>query len=260
MRDLIKLFFLLTFILACEAAIAEEDSDFTVVPGMDLAFKQSSLKTIFNGVPDDNALKPSYMTIIPSILLAYGKLYGALSYDTPVTEYHEIIRQQNPSDFVYSDRSYFRQETTLTLGYRILPVLSLFTGNIRGETKIRANDVRYNGTTSSPEPNDISFVTRGYFAGLSTSRSFDGKGTLAFSAAYTALDGEFTRGDQKGKVETFKSQSASGYSTSVSWTGQMSDAVFYQVGYRYARYFYDFGIIKIEEPVQGLTFGLRKYF
>ena len=260
MRNLVKIFCIATLTFTSGFALAAEDSDFTVVPGIDLAFKQSSLHTVFNGVPEENSLRPSYMTVIPSILLAYGKFYSQLSFDTPLSEYHEILRTQDGSNFVYKDRSYLRQETTLTLGYRVLPALSFFAGAIRGETKVRAVDTRYNGSTTKVEPNDISFVTRGYFAGLSTSRSFESKGTLALSAAYTTLSGELFQGNHKGEESTFKSNSASGYSTSLSWSGQMSDSVIYQVGYRYAKYFYDFSVIQIVEPVQGVSFGLRKYF
>jgi len=263
MGNFIRLYFAVAVVLLSGLAIAaEDDSELTVVPGIDLAFKQSSLNLILKGVAQDNAIKPNYTTIIPSLLVAHGKLYGMLSYDTPLTEYHETIREQKVGEFQYSDRSYLRQESTVTMGYRVLPVLGLFAGFIKGETYIRANDVKYNGTTSTPEPNDISFVMRGYFTGLSSSRSFEGKGTLAISAAYTKLDGVFTRGDQKGNVETFYSQSASGYSTSLSWTGQMNGSMFYQVGLRYSRYLYDFGvgILQIDEPVKGLSFGVRNYF
>ena len=260
MRDFIKMFFVTSILLLSSIAIAEEESELTVVPGIDLAFKQSSLNTVMKGQPEEGSLRPVYTTVIPSLLLSYGKFYSALSYDTPLTEYHEVLKQQKSADFVYSDRSYLRQEATFTLGYRVLPVLSIFGGAIRGETKVRVVDSRYDGTTVKVEPNDISFVTRGYFLGLSTSRNFEGKGALSLSAAYTLLSGELVRGDFKGVEETFQSNSANGYSTSLSWTGQMSDSVIYQIGYRYAKYYYDFGIIQIVEPVQGLTFGLRKYF
>lgn len=260
MRDFIKIFILATFILTCGAAVAEEGSDFIVVPGIDLAFKQSSLNVVLkNGTANEN-LRPSYITIIPSVLMAYGKLYAALSYDTPLTEHHEISTKKEGGDYLFEDRSYLREEATLTLGYRVLPALSLFTGYIRGESKLRFHKLKYNGTTTTPEASDVYFTTRGYFAGLSTSRNFEGKGTLALSAAYTSLNGTFTDSSSKGRVESSNSLSASGYSTGVSWSGELSDSFFYQVGYRYAKYYYDFVTTQIEEPVKGLTFGIRKYF
>lgn len=261
MRYIARICISVTAILTGGAVAAAEDSGLTVVPALDFGFKNSSLEISANGGPYTSVYKPNYITLIPSLSMAYGRFYGALSYDTPLTEYHTSSggNQAAPS---YSDNTYSREETTLTLGYRLLPALNVFGGYISGETKMRSIDYQYVGTVWQPSPGDNSFDTKGYFAGVSTSHSFGDKGTLSLSAAYAIMDGTLV-GNYGNVSGTIKSDDASGYSTGLSWTGPMGESVFYRVGFRYARYSYKFQTqvsLKIQEPVQGLTFGVSKYF
>ena len=263
MNQFVILLVSITVIFTNSIAVAADESNLTVVAGIDFGFKQSSLNVTDKDGPLPYTVNPHYITLIPSITLAYGKIYSSLSYDTPLTESHTTFNgKSNNNEPFYSDRAYLRQEATLTLGYRILPALNIFIGQIRGETKIRQVDYRLVAGPPSawrPEPKDIGFEATGNFAGFSSSYSFDGKGTLSFSAAYAGLTARKIDTDDKGPIAA-KSQPANGYSTSLSWSGPMSDSVFYNVGYRYARYFYNFDELTIEEPIRGWTFGLRKYF
>jgi len=263
MRNFTKGLILSLFILAngIAIAIAAEDTGLTVVPGIDFGFKHSTQYIVMNGSPLPYTNNPNYITLIPSLSISYGKLYGAISLDTPITESHTTYNSQSPQSF-YSDRAYLRQETLLTLGYRLIPALSIFTGYMNGETKVRQVDYNYDvpSTTWKPDPREINFTGTGYFAGLSTNYNFEGKGTIALSAAYANLQGSQTSISGLQGETTVKSQNASGYSTSLSWSGPMSESVFYQIGYRYAKYTYNFSNLTIEEPVRGWTFGLRKYF
>jgi hypothetical protein len=138
--------------------------------------------------------------------------------------------------------------------------LSVFAGYIQSETKIRQANYRYVAGKWEPNPKDIFFEMSGYFSGLSVNHNFDGRGTLSLSAAYAKLAGSQTTSDGINDATPMKTQSASGYSTSLSWSGPMSESVFYQIGYRYARYFYYYSNNTTEEPVRGLTIGIRKYF
>lgn len=268
MRDFAKILITVAAMSTSGVVVAAEGSGLTVVPALDFGFKQSSMNISANGSPYTSAYKPSYITLIPSLSMAYGQFYGALSYDTPLTEYHTSSSAAGssasyPSGTAYSDNAYSRQETTLTLGYRVLPALNVFAGHIKGVTQMRSIDYQYGGTTIlQPYPGELSFNTQGYFAGVSTSHSYGDKGTIALSVAYAWMEGTL---DSKyaNVAGSVKSQDASGYSTSLSWIGPMVDSVFYHVGIRYARYYYKFqtqASMKIEEPVQGLTFGVSKYF
>lgn len=263
MRNSIKVFIFATAMLINCISIAAEESGLTVVPGIDFGFKQSSLiVTDKNTGPVPYTVSPSYTTLITSLALAYGKFYGSFSYDTPLSASNDTysLNKNNPPE--YLDKSYFRQESTLTLGYRLIPALNVFAGYIQSETKIRQANYRYDTVAKKwePTPRDIFFEMSGYFSGLSANHSFEGKGTLSLSAAYAQLSGSQTTSDGLSAATPMKTQSASGYSTSLSWSGPMSESVFYQIGYRYARYFYYYSDITTEEPVRGLTFGVRKYF
>jgi hypothetical protein len=267
MRDIASVFVLVTSILSSGVVVAADNSGLTVVPTLDFGFKQSSMNFSANGSSYISAYKPSYVTLIPSLTMAYGQFYGAVSYDTPLTEYHTSSSTAGPSastptGIAYSDNIYSRQETTFTLGYRVLPALNVFAGHIKGVTRMRNIDYQYSGGNLYPYPGDDTFNTQGYFAGVSTSHNFAEKGTLALSFAYASMDGilESKYANVTGSV---KSQDASGYSTSLSWTGPLGDSFFYRVGFRYAIYTYKFqtqASMKIQEPVQGLTFGVSKYF
>ena len=139
------------------AALAAEDSSLTVVPSIDYGFKQSSLNFSVNGGPYTSLYKPGYVTFIPSLAVGYGRFYGALSYDTPLTEFH-TSSGGDPSAPAYSDYSYSREETTLTLGYRVLPSLNVFGGYTNGETKLRTIDYTYSAGSWSPAPDRKSVV------------------------------------------------------------------------------------------------------
>lgn len=261
MRILLKLSITIAVIITSSLVNAAEDSGLTVVPGIDFGFKQSGNYVTANGSPLPYTVSPNYLTLISSIAIAYGKVYVSMSYDTPLTESHTVFNVPDAKpDPMYSDRAYNRNETTLTLGYRLLPALSVFTGYLKGESKIRQVDYKYVSGVWKPEPKEIAFDGAGYFAGLSTNYSFDSKGTIALSAAYASMEGTQTTLDGLQNPMILKSQSASGYSTSLSWSGPMSESVFYQLGFRYAKYTYNFTNLTIEEPVRGFTFGVRKYF
>jgi hypothetical protein len=127
---------------------------------------------------------------------------------------------------------------------------------------MRSVDYQYVAGALQPYPGDISFNTNGYFGGVSTSHSFGDKGAVSLSVAYAKMNG--TIDSKFSNVSgTIQSQNASGYSTNLSWSGPMGESMFYRVGLRYAKYYYQFqsqASMKVEEPVQGLTFGVSKYF
>lgn len=261
MRNFLMVIITLTVTLTSGLANAAEDSGLTVVPGIDFGYKQSSLivsHKITGPVP--YTVSPTYITLITSLALAYGKFYGSFSYDTPLSESHDTFNLNKDNPPQYLDKSYSRQESTLTLGYRLIPALSVFAGYIQSETKIRQANYKFTLGKWEPTPKDIFFEMSGYFGGLSANHSFESKGTLSLSAAYAKLSGSQTTSDGLSDAIPEKTQSASGYSTSLSWSGPMSESVFYQIGYRYARYFYNYANFTTEEPVRGLTFGVRKYF
>jgi len=260
MRNFARMFILVAATLTNGVVVAAEDAGLTVAPAIDFGFKQSSMNISANGSPYTSAYKPSYITLIPSLSMTYGQFYGAVSYDTPLTEYHTSYGTSSATGIAYSDNTYSRQETTVALGYRLLPALSVFGGYLNGKSKMRSVD--YSGVPLQPYPGDISFNTNGYFAGVSTSHSYGDKGAIALSVAYAQMNG--TIDSKFSNVSgTIQSQNASGYSTNLSWSGPMGNSMFYRVGLRYAKYYYQFqsqASMKVEEPVQGLTFGVSKYF
>ena len=260
MRNIATALVAVTALLTSAVVVAAKDASLTIVPSLDFGFKQSNLKLSEDGAPFRSAFNPSYLTLIPTLVVAGGQFYAALSYDTPLTEYNTATVGDGVNSPAYTDHRYTRQETTLNLGYRLLPALSIFAGYLDGETQVHY--IEYTGNPLTPDPSFDIFKSEGYFAGVTTSRSFDGRGTLTLSAAYALLDASYVF-MSPAESASIKSQDASGYSTSLSWTGPMGDSVFYRIGYRYARYIYKFkneDSFKIEEPVRGLTFGVSKYF
>jgi len=247
-------------VLATPTAGADNQG-LSVSASLDLAFKQSRLDITVNGIPF-NAPKPRYTSVVPSLAIGYWRIYGVITADRPLSEAHNVESGDSNANANYAEYFYKREETTATLGFRVTSFLNVFAGYINGHTDETSTQYNYNGATWEPVPNNIQFNEDGLFAGLSLSHAFGNKGTLAFSAAYGVMDGELISksGNSAG---TTKVDEATGYSSSLMWTGELGESTYYRIGIRHANYHFKFqsqAALTLDEPVTGLVLGVSKFF
>jgi hypothetical protein len=271
-------------LLASVAASAAEQ--LTVAPGIDLSFKSSSFDFQIGGGSNGIRLKPNYTTLTPSLAMNYGRFYGVAAYEFTVNDWNsEGLEVNSPTDSTLTQETFERNETSLTLGYRVFegsrlfgPV-SIFGGYLRGTSGWHSLAFNDNAGVVSIEAISVDFKENGFFLGANYSHSIGNKGTLSVSAAYGALDGLFqdveTSGGGNSIYQDLFSKST-GLSAGVAWNGTIAGNMNYRVGMKYINYSFDVdkfedkidgsvitipsGQIKIKESIYSFYFGVVNYF
>jgi hypothetical protein len=256
--------FMAVGMLAASATVSAEDWNLTVAPSLDFAFKRSSYE--FSGSASGAfEAEPAYTSLIPSIAIGYGPIYGVLSYDTQMG----LWQSTESGGGTFQTNTYDRSEASLTLGYRVLRTVNVFVGYVSGNSN--QTQVIYSGSPVTPDPISYKFHEEGAYLGISYGHQFGDKGTLSMSAAYGKMDGRLEL-DSTGLVATFDS-SAPGFSASLGWSGPLTGSMVYRVGLKYTQYNFDISTatvgpivvpltnpIEIKESIMSFSMGIANYF
>lgn len=210
-------------------AAAQTDS-LTVVPAIDLAFKNNRYSFPSNG--PDFVFKSSFITLVPSVTVAYGSIYTTLNYDFTIADSERYITGSNANPH-FNIARYGRKDASVTLGYRLYPAVSIFTGYTQGKGTLLVS-----GTDST----EAFYVTRiydekGFYVGASYSHAFSERGALNLSAAYGSLDGLLS-GANDSSTDKIVSK-APGYSINLAWNQAVSKTLSYRIGVKYTTYTFE---------------------
>lgn len=210
-------------------AAAQTDS-FTIVPAIDLAFKNNRYSFPSNG--PDFVLKSAFTTLVPSVTFAYGSFYTSVNYDFTIADTEKYFSGTNV-DPEFTIIRYGRKDSSITLGYRLFPAVNIFTGYTQGKGTM---------LISSSDSISPSYATRiynenGFYVGVSYNHAFTDRGSLNLSAAYGSLDGQLT-GANESNVEDIVSK-APGYSINLAWNQAVSKTLSYRIGIKYTSYTFE---------------------
>ena len=200
--------------------------DFAVIPSA--GFQLKSLKfnqelTFPSGFQQDGELSVNLPVFQTGVTMVLDRFFVSLKYETDMvdTRGDSDIPYTNPQDpgtgvfYGTTSTQVERDDRVLSLGYSILPELSVFLGYTAGETTLTPDDeVDFslydsdnNGTVdtigiyavnAAQYHSNAGFTTykqryseQGFFLGSSYTLSFENAGNLTLSAAYAQLDGEY---------------------------------------------------------------------
>jgi len=211
--------------IACPAQA--DDRSWTVVPAIDVAFKNNSYSF---PTQIDVRLKSSFTTLVPSLTLAYGRFYGSVNYDFTIADSEKYLTG-TAADPEFTAVNYNRRDASATLGYRVFAGLNLFAGYTlgKGTLLLSGND----GAGAAYATTRV-YNEKGFFAGASYSHSFSEKGALNASAAYGSLDGLLTASSEADSIEILSK--APGYSLNLAWIQAASKTLSYRIGVKYTSY------------------------
>ena len=236
--------------------IAQEDSKLTIILSTDFGVSDIDF-------PAKLDQKLTYHVLTPGITFAYGDLYltgkhGFSLSDADVSEEEEI-------------GSADREDTDITVGYRINKHLSIFTGFHSGKSEIKF-------VPRDPEDNSDataftdSYEEEGIHVGTSYSFSLGEAGALSASVAYAKLDADntfnqniddVTEGDatQLDDVGGRVSGDSTGFSYGVRWTMSLTKKVFYAASFKVNDFKQDISIggreFEADETITHFTMGLN---
>jgi len=233
--------FLATVLFAVNGAATADDV--LVVGSLDFSYKELTL-TPGSGTPFTTTLS----NINPAATIAYKGFYASLGYDRSLgSQTTTEIRDNGLANSIDMSRS----DIVFTLGYRVFDFLNVFAGWLHGDTAAHTQGLR-NENFGGPDVlvysiQDISYIEQGPFAGVSLSHTFGNKGSLSFSVAYAALNGELTTSNSYVEVllapgagshfDYFVAQAdVQGLSYSLVWTGTLTGSMNYRVGAKYTSY------------------------
>jgi len=229
--------------LALFAQTASAESDLLVVGSLDFSYKELTL------TPGQNAPFTTTLTNInPAATMAYKGFYASLGYDRSLgSQSTTNIDNNGLATSIQMSRSDF----VVTLGYRAFDFLNIFAGWLHGDTGAHTEGLRKERPGGADllvySIQDISYIEQGPFAGVSLSYGFANKGSLAFSIAYAALQGDLTiaheykdlaTGPDTGKYSEYNVSKADvqGLSYSLIWTGTLTGSMNYRVGAKFTSY------------------------
>lgn len=250
--------------MAASAMVSAADWNLTVAPSLDFAFKRSTYE--FTGAAAGAfSAEPAYTSLVPSVAIGYGPIYGVLSYDTQLGLYQST----EGGGSTFQSNTYERSESTLTLGYRIWRTMNVFVGYVSGNSS--QTEIIYSGAPLTPDPFTYKFHEEGAYLGVSYGHKVGDKGSLSVSAAYGQMDGRLEAYGTNNPA-LFDS-SAPGYSISMGWSGPLSGSMVYRVGLKYTQYNFDIKTarigpviiplsnpIDIKEEIIAFTIGVSNYF
>ena len=221
---------LLIGLLVTACAAEADEGSFTVVPAIDLAFKNSRFSFPTNG--PDMVFKASYTTLVPSLTIGYGSFYGVANYDFTVTESEEFVTgsASNPS---FNTIDYSRKDASLTLGYRLHPSVSLFAGYTQG----RGTMLVFGYDPSGPFGATRIYNANGFYAGVGLGYAITEKGSVSLSAAYGSLNGLLSGANESSSAEI--ESKAPGYSVNLAWNHAATATTSYRVGIKYTAYTFE---------------------
>jgi hypothetical protein len=213
------------------------ESDFTVVAGIDIAFKQLNL----NVGADGSGMSTPFTTVNPNLVLAYKRVYASLAYDSTINSTGNLTLEQGAPQVMQLSRN----DLLLTFGVRLTRTISLFTGWLDG-----VDNVLIQGSRRDWDPGlgvyvynyfvqEIKYSESGPFGGFSLSFPAGNKGTLGLSVAYASMNGQIEEyrnitnmGDRYEKNDV----DVTGLSYGLTWTGPLTGSLAYRAGVKATRY------------------------
>lgn len=271
-------------------ALADE-SQLTVAPSIDMAFKKSDFWFGAAGTSGNQLIKPTFTTLTPAIAMSYGRFYGVANYEVTVNDWNSDKLSGIGSTWTVTQDSFERNEASVTLGMRVfsgnkyLGPANIFVGYLKGESVWHNNEQSGNTSGFSYYNNRYIFSEDGFYLGASYTHPFGEKGSLSFSAAYGKLNGNLAYLSQSYNSVAAAAygddwdylSNAVGYSLGVVWTGPITGNLHYRVGMKHISYDYDITEmrnnltgtaiavpawfdLKIHEYIYSFFFGVTNYF
>ncbi len=213
----------------------------------------------------DRSFKPAFTTLDLSLTGTIDRYFVTFNNETSIKDDIESGPDgddpgTDPDGLIF----YSREDLNITFGYSF-DIVTAFVGYRQGETRAFYSDNNSAfGTTS-----------KGYYAGVSKSHYFKGKGSLSGSFAIASLKGEVslsepfvdTRRFVVGNTppDTIKG-SAIGYSIGIGWQGQISADTIYSLDYKINLFGFDDDVVfggldlSYEENFSTLYIGLTHFF
>lgn len=224
-------------------------SEVMIVGGIDFGFKTLDLDTGEGG----DVFSPSFTTINPHVALGYRSFYAALSYDRSIQAEQGTGESGGGNSATTLD--YLRTDSTFTLGYRLNGSFNLFAGY----TKAVNDFTETSGFLGGLVVTDISYTQTGPFTGVSYTKAFRNKGSLALSLGYAKLNGELEIIVRPGSFATVVEGDTTGLSYGLTWSGTVTGSLGYRVGAKATRYEMD-EPLQITERYTSFFVGLVNYF
>lgn len=206
----------------------------------------------------------------------YDDFSVLLKYETALQEDAADATVPHTRGNTSLDTDVDRNDYSISLGYRVNDLLSVFGGYMDGKTVLAPNAcVGCNNTASLMKDDGFGkyeqeYRESGFFIGASSGLAI-GDGRLSGSLAYAFMDGiyEDNYRDRDG-ADKFKFEGDSkGLSASVTWLAPINESLLYFVDARMQRYSMDaddksakYSGIKVEtdETILGLTAGVQLQF
>jgi hypothetical protein len=229
-----------------------DQSDVTIVGGLDFGFKKLKLDT---GDDQGRDLRNTFITLSPNIGVAYKSFYATASVEQSIQSPTQVGTEGNGTTANLQEFS--RSESTLSFGYRLAPSFSVFGGF----TKTGIDVVETTTESNNLKAKQITYVEHGPFVGASYNKSFGDKGTLAVSVAYAALDSRIKFVDHPGGVDLEQTQDGdnTGLSYGLTWSGSLTGSLGYRLGLKAVRYEME-SALGLEERYVNFFFGISNYF
>lgn len=187
-------------------------------------FKDDETGTTYSEISGDTS------SAVLGLTLGGQNLYANMTAEFPLRNATGYQRIPEEGNYTVSRRDY-----AFTAGYNVMKSLSLFAGYKYGRTT--ADTTSYGATITL---NTYTIKETGPFIGASTSLVLGNKDTISASAAYADMKGEFINSlnpmGGAGAGQASGDGDASGYSLTVKWLHQISDATYLNLGYKYNIY------------------------
>ena len=204
----------------------------------------------------DRSFRPDFITLDLSLTGTIDRYFVTINNENSIKD--DI--GTDPNGLIF----YSREDLNVTFGYSF-DVITAFVGYRKGDTNANytANNSAF-GTTS-----------KGYYAGVSKSHNFDGKGSLSGTFAVASLKGEVSLSEPFVDTSAFVvgatppgtiKGSAIGFSVGIGWQGQVSKDTLYNIDYKINQFSFEddvvFGGLDLSYEENFTTFyvGLTHYF
>jgi hypothetical protein len=239
------------------AALAQQDLSFS--SSVDFNYKHLSMAVAVPATSTTNEFKPDLWTINVSPAIAWRGAFLSVGVERTLGEGTTSGPLANGT--FWSERSYKRDENTLTLGYNVWAGLSAFAGYFQNGTRFTFN----NGAGSTQGKGK--YAEYGPYYGLGYSHRFGGGGTVSASYAIARANGVLTQDTFVGSsVQSSRLPGeVTGQSYGIGWSAPLTGSLYYRLGYKATRYDFTFtdpalGERSTKQSYDTLYLGIANYF
>ena len=264
------------------AASIANGSELGFLGSVGLQYKQLKMDQTFDNVPqltnNTGHLTASLPVINLQAITFYKSFYAIAKVETPLAKDSTNSSIPFTTENTSAKTDVKRRDYSITLGYKISKILSVFGGYMYGKTTLTPNACAGCTNPATTMKNDgfgeyhQNYQEDGIFLGV-TSGWHVGNGQISASLAYAKMRGKYTDNfkDTQGTPAFDFEGNSNGFSAALSWTAPITEKLFYFTDARLQKYsmdasdktgaaYFSGSTAKTDETILGLSAGVQMLF